>query len=230
MRVLKLLSLGLSLSVLPSSAWAQETHITKEQQKPLFDAAQLSPTAEVSGVTNLYRSVLTYRYPKYLVPAYRATSATGFLMEFVPFGEDVKAQWSEMLTITAMPAAAAVDMPASSTAIIMMGGMRARCPESFIGEDLGPVNLGGAEAHRFLFGCQGGAGGKSNAGEIAIVELIRRKGDVITVQFARRGKHTRVAPLIDERRKRYYLTMLDDLSLTDNPASTSENRPSQPSN
>lgn len=215
MRINRWVGLGLSLLAFSCPASAQEVYVTKEQQKGLYEAAQRSPTPEVTGVINLYQSVLSYKQPKAYVPAHRSTSPDGFLIEFVPFGQEVKENWSEMLTITAMPARVAGNFPTSSIAIIMINGMMTRCPDSYVGEDLGPVSVEGAEAHRILFGCKNGAGGKSGAAELAVVQIIRRKGDVITVQYARRGKNTKDAPLMDQKKQQHYTSLLDGLVLQD---------------
>lgn len=230
MRLRTFLGFGLILFGLASPAWAQETYVSKEQQKSIYDAAQLSPTPEVSGVINLYQSILSYKLPKEFVPAFKNVSASGFLLEFVPFGQDVRGKWSEMLTITATPAALAGNMPPSSLAVILLNGMMRKCPNSYVGEDLGAVSVEGAQAHRIMFGCMKDADQKSDTGELAIVQIIQRKGDFITVQFARRGKYTKTAPLLGEDKKRYYLSLLDGIMLSQNLASVGQARPTQPSN
>lgn len=209
--------LGIFLLGLPSVAVSQEVYVPVEQQKQLHDSVKSSSDPEVQSVINLYSNVLSFYYPKEFVPVYQAKSQEMFMLEFIPFGENVKENWTEMLTIQAFSGESFNAATASDFAIRLAKRVGENCPEAKVFEDLGSIELDGATSHRVVFGCKDrSVVGAHEAGEIAIAQTIKRNASLILVQFASRGK-----PFTESRRfsKKYYQTLLDRLLVTNNPLS-----------
>lgn len=218
MRYWFLLILGIIASSLPSVAGAQEVYVSKEQQKQLFDAVQDAPGLEVASVINLYSNVLNYSYPKRLVPAYQAITPSTFMLEFIPFGENVQADWTEMFTIQAFPGRSFGSTTAKDLAALVGQKVGESCPESKFFEDLGEVPIADASSHRVIFGCRNhSVVGNGEVGEMTIAQTIKRNDDFIMVQFSRRGEpKANGQPLIDNDQKEYYLSLLTQLIVSDN--------------
>ncbi|WP_164114998.1 hypothetical protein [Sphingorhabdus sp. Alg239-R122] len=200
-------------------AAAQQTYISKEQQKSLYDAVQDSASDEVSSVISLYSNVLSYKYPKHLVPAFQAKAPSNFMLEFIPFGENIKENWSEMLTIQAFPEQVVRTKSAKEFAVMLAKLVAKSCPNSSIFEDLGKVTLKSGSAHRIIFGCRDvSVVGGQTAGEMTIAQAIKRNGDIVLVQFALRGvPFSKDSLLINEEKRKYFGSLLDQLELADNP-------------
>ncbi len=217
MRLRAFFGFGLALFGFICPAWGQETYISKEQQKSLYEAGKLSPTPEITGVINLFSSVLSYRYPKYLVPAYQVKRTGVFMLEMVPFGEDVRSNWSEMLTLQAISKNLLPPTLSAQDFVMTKRGVAANCSRSFELEDLGSVAIEGAEAHRVMFNCTDASVGKeADTSEMTIIQGIKRKDDLIVVQFAVRSKvGTDGKALMDEKKRQFYISLLNNLVLQD---------------
>ncbi|MVZ97540.1 hypothetical protein EUU23_07455 [Sphingorhabdus sp. IMCC26285] len=211
------LNLGLAIFLLglPSVVASQEIYVSEEQQKQLHESVKSSSDPEVQSVINLYSNVLSYSYPKEFVPVYQAKSQEMFMLEFIPYGEDVKENWTEMLTIQAFRGERLNSTTASDFAIRLAKKVGENCPETKIFEDLGSIEVDGATSHRVVFGCTDRSVISANqAGEIAIAQTIKRNDSLILVQFASRGKSSTDSPRFS---RKYYETLLDRLLVTNNP-------------
>ena len=184
----------------------------------MFEMAQESPTPEISGAVNLYSNILQYEYPKEWVPVYRAQKPGVFMLEYIPFGEDVRSNWTSMLTIQAIAKQRAQTIDPKNFALGFGPRMAATCPGGEIFEDLGEVEDEGGSAHRVLFGCRGVSAVGGGAGEATVLQAIKRNGDLIVVQYAVRGvPEENGEPLMNEAREAYFTSLLDRLKISDNP-------------
>jgi hypothetical protein len=196
---------------LPCMAAAQEVYIPEDQQAALFKVASEAGTPEMASVITLYSNVLQYAYPKQFVPVYQASTSSMFMLEFIPYGENVRSNWSEMLTIQAFQGKALQAISAKEFANRVAEGIDKACPTDKIYEDLGEIAVEGATSHRVVFGC-----GKASTGEVTIAQTIKRNGDLIMVQFARRAGPISDKPqVIDDKQKEYYLSLLNRLTVVD---------------
>ena len=201
----------LALLVLPCMASAQEVYISEDQQAALFKVANEAGTPEMASVITLYSNVLQYAYPKHFVPVYQASTPSMFMLEFIPYGENVRSNWSEMLTIQAFQGKALQTISAKEFANLVAGGVDKECPADKIYEDLGAVAVEGATSHRVVFGCS-----KASTGEVTIAQTIKRNGDLIMVQFARRiDPASDTSQVIDDKQKEYYSSLLNRLTVVD---------------
>ena len=208
----------LAIFGLPCVATAQEVYISEDQQAALFKVAKEAGNPEMASVITLYSNVLRYAYPKHFVPVYQASTQSMFMLEFIPYGEDVRAKWSEMLTIQAFQGKALQDLSAKEFANLVAKGIDKACPTDKIYEDLGAIAVEGATSHRVVFGC-----GKASTGEVTIAQTIKRNGDLIMVQFARRADASSKQPqVIDDKQKEYYVSLLNRLAVVDKSKDSSK--------
>jgi hypothetical protein len=211
--------LGAALLGLPSMASAQEVYISAEQQKTMHDAVKDSAQPEIGGAVNLFSNALGYSYPKELVPVYQVKTPQMFMLEFIPYGENVKENWTEMLTIQGFRPGVTGSMSASEFAARFEKINGARCSGTAIFEDLGEVPVEGASSHRVIIGCKDMAPTGPAAEETAIIQVIIRNQGLVVLQYASRGKS-----LSEPRRfsRKYYLSLLDRLTITDSQVTKAE--------
>lgn len=201
------------------AAAAQAVYISPEEQKSLHDAAMQSPEPTVDAVINLYDTVLGYRMPKHFVPAFRATQPTSFSIEFVPYGEDVRENWSEMLTVQAIPAQVAAAISPRTMVENVARGVANTCPGHGLSESAEQVRIEGATtAVRQVFGCRlSRLPGGDATSEVGMIQAMRRGGDLIIVQYAVRGAPIAAdSPALAEGKRAEIAALLGATALADN--------------
>jgi hypothetical protein len=211
-------SLVLAVSSNGPAVLAQEVYVDTEQQQALFEAARQSQRPEVSAVVNLFSNVLAFEYPKDWVPAYRAEQPGFFMLEYVPFGENVREDWTRMLTVQAFGASRAVTIDPVAFAKGFGSRIASACPKGNFFRDLGEVAVAGAEAYRIAFGCRLYSAAGTEFGEATVLQATKRNGDLIVVQYAARTPLPNADdPLLDQTTQDYFLSLLDRLTLNDSP-------------
>ena len=183
----------------------------EEQQRQLFEAAQQSEEPEIGGVVNLYSNVLAYSYPKDWVPVYQVRSPQLFMMEFIPYGEDVRTNWTQMLTIQAIPQQVASRIELSQFINGMASSTRAGCAGQSTFDNLGAIDIGGITAHRVTFACT-----DAESTEATILQATKRQGDLIIAIYAMRSTPDENGePLMTETEQAYFISLLDRMRLSD---------------
>ncbi len=190
---------------------AQEIYVPEEQQRALFEAAQQSETAEIQGSIGLHENALVYSYPKDLVPVYQVQQPNLFMIEFIPFGEDVRKNWSRMLTIQAFAEPVAQRLDPVQFVSGLGQAMQANCSGQGSSQDLGQVALGNTTAYRFASSCERG-----QTIETILFQVAKRKGELIVVQLASRRPNTaETAAAESEAGQTYFVSLLDQVAYFD---------------
>ena len=114
------------------------------------------------------------------------------IIQFVPDGETVEA-WTRMITVQTTIGLVKTSGVTPKTFLATMGqGMRERCPESFVVQDLGAWRPEVTGAHTAIMGCGNvqqdmKSGIKKGQGEIAVFVAFHSAGDLFLVHRALRS-------------------------------------------
>jgi len=129
------------------------------------------------------------------------------MMEYIPFGEDVRSNWTKMLTIQAFSWPQTRALQPAQFARGWGQRMAAACTGESDFEEMGAVDIEGATSYRVVFECI--AAGER---EFITYQVTNQDGDLIAVQLAARGEP---ASETNSDRRDYFVSLLDRLEFSD---------------
>ncbi|MGB3808305.1 MAG: hypothetical protein WA936_13975 [Erythrobacter sp.] len=198
---------ALALAGLSGAAAGQETYVSEEQQRNLYEAGQETELPEVVGTTNLFSTALRFPYPKEWVPVYQVRQPGMFMMEYIPFGEDVRTNWTQMVTVQAFSMPQTRGLQPAQFARGWGRRMVSACSGESEFEELGAIDIEGATSYRVVFKCVG-----PDTSELTAYQVTNRNGDLIGVQFTMRSSPD--GENVSDRRD-YFVSLLDRLEFSD---------------
>lgn len=192
--VTALRALVIALAALPAAADAE-------------DAGEAPQS--VTAISPIFSQLVAFSQPVGFVVAFEQPTADNYIREAVLKGETVE-QWSQMITVTGAKGLAEQDgnTPKDATSRLA-GGFQAACPETYLAEPFGDLEISGYKAYAAVMSCGTAPGGAHS--ETALIVTIEGEADYYTLQWAERGPPG--APAIDAAKWRGRLDALGPILL-----------------
>ena len=159
----------------------------------------------VTTSTPLFSQVVVFTLPAGWKAAHKSESPNGYLIEFIPQGQDIKA-WKDLVTLQAYRGLGRKPEASPKNFLGMVASrMEKACPGKAVAQSLGDGKVDGFDAHVAVLGC-GSIGGKS---EIAVYLAIRGSDDLYMIHRAFRGEpFDRAKPPLDADQARQAIAAL----------------------
>jgi len=151
-------------------------------------ASESNYVKSMQSVVRVYNQTVYFVIPETLWPPYseRQDSGVSFLLEIVPKGQTLDV-WSEMITVSgAKNVATLPHVTKENFSSFMIEGFRNACPTTF--SLLMLKEESNETKQTFVVSC-GNISGKS---ETALIQVIRGTKDFYTIQWAFRGKQSKI--------------------------------------
>lgn len=161
------------------------------------NSSDLKNTPTISSIVNVYSQNVAVDTPTYFFSksdfmpgkGFRQDNGSSFLMEVVPYGQTVE-DWNEMITITGEKNLSTVSYAIQSVfALLMLEEFKKNCPASFSFMILDEESDQNKQS--FVASC----GSFENKSETAVIQVIKGVKDLYTIQWAFRGKESKI-PLV----------------------------------
>ena len=164
----------------------------------------------VTTSTPLFSQVVVFTLPAGWKSAHKSESPNGYLMEFVPQEQDIKA-WKDLITLQAYRDLARRPEASPKNFLGMVASrMEKACPGNGVSQSLGDAKVDGFEAHVAILGCAS-IGGKS---EVAVYLAIRGSHDLYMIHRAWRGEpFERAKPPLDATAARQAIAALQPVKV-----------------
>ena len=172
-------------TLLPVAVWAQ----TIKQDEAKYPSSSITP---------IFSQVLITFIPKGFEIAFANASATDYIHELIPKGENVS-QWTQMLTVTgAKDIALNPQLTPQQVAGFFGAGFQSTCPNSFNAHVFpNHHQINGHDSVSIIVSCGTSKATQGTTSEIALITVIKGKKDYYTIQWAERGSPSTTPIQID---------------------------------
>jgi len=158
--------------------------------------AALPLRAEVTAIAPVFDQLVAIPLPTGFGSGHDNLRGDNFIQEFVPEGESVADNWTQMITLTGTRGAA--NVPVAHVGDLMTAGFGAACPGTLTAVDLGPLMVGGSSAAQaWYLGCGHVTTNPPSRREEMVIVVLQGSADLYTVQWAARGPAQASAPAYD---------------------------------
>jgi len=149
-------------------------------------------------ISPVFSQLVGYSVPTSFVPAAENSTAEQYIQELVLKGQTVE-NWTQMITMTGIKGLAAnPNASPEALALNIAGGFKQACPGSFMGTSFGEIKLSGHDAFAVVASCGIADAKGPGYSESALVIAIKGQADYYTLQWAERGKASKMPIAFDE--------------------------------